>query len=514
MDAMKQRRFAAQNKPGRVMVCGLAGLSLLLSACTGGGDAATGEGTTTELVIAQAESVQTFDPAAYRGRATQYVQRQIMTPLVEINNDMEVIPALATEWEMISDTVWQLKLREDVTFTNGEPFNADAVKYNFDRVLDPANASPRRSLIVTLDSVEVVDEFTVNFHTSQRDGAFPLALAYIELAAPEYMEEVGPEEFAKAPIGTGPFVFVSDNPGRGIVMEKNEDFFGGEPKVDRLIVKVIPETASRIAALQSGEAHIIGNVPPDLAPTLTGNAEAASASGTEVWHLAMRVGSGSFADKEVRQAMQQAVNQTELAETVFEGRAEPLNQPAYENMNCYNPDFQGYEYDPDAAADVLSSLPAVTLDAIESEKHVAEAIAGQLRQAGLQVNVNSMEDGAYTARINAGESELYLASWGAGRGTCDEIWRQHFHTSTRESQVFTGYASPEVDELIDTAFSHLPDMEAANEYYEPLMEKLMDDSPWVPLVNPDQIYGVSTSVKGFVPSPIGQYNVTDVEITE
>src|SRR5690606_20758986 len=233
-----------------------------------------------------------------------------------------------------------------------------------------------------------------------------------------------------------------------------------------------------------------------------------------VWHLAMRVGSGNFADKEVRQAMQQAVNQTELAETVFEGRAEPLNQPAYENMNCYNPDVQGYEYDPDAAADVLSSRPAVTLDAIESEKHVAEAIAGQLRQAGLQVNVNSMEDGAYTARINAGESELYLASWGAGRGTCDEIWRQHFHTSTRESQVFTGYSSPEVDELIDTAFSHLPDMEAANEYYEPLMEKLMDDSPWVPLVNPDQIYGVSTSVKGFVPSPIGQYNVTDVEITE
>lgn len=504
------------HKPVRTaMIAGLAGLALALSSCAGGGDDSdAAAGGSTELVIAQAESVQTFDPAAFRGRATQYVLRQIMTPLVELNNEMEVIPALGVEWEMIEDTVWQVKLREGVTFSNGEPFDADAVKYNFDRILNPDNASPRRSLIVSLDSVEVVDELTVNFHTSKRDGAFPLALAYIEMAAPGYMEEVGPEEFAKKPIGTGPFVFVSDNPGRGIIMERNEDYFGEAPKVDRLVIKIIPETASRIAALQAGEVHIIGSVPADLAPTLTGNAEAVAASGTEVWHLGMQVTKGTFADKAVRQAMQRAVNQEEIAESVFEGGAEPLHQPAFENMNCYNPDYKGYEYEPEVAAEVLEDLPAVTLDTIESEKHVAEAIAGQLRKAGLDVNVNSMEDGAYLARINAGDSELYLASWGAGRGTCDEIWRQHFHSSTRASQVFTGYTSPEIDNLIDSAFAQVPDMDAANEYYEPLIEKLMDDSPWVPIVNPDQIYGVSTAVKGFVPSPIGQYNVTGVELTE
>lgn len=498
--------------PQRKVLVGLTGLALMLTSCAG-----SGAGTTatigSELVIAQTESIQTFDPAAFRGRATQYVVRQIMTPLMELDNDLKVIPALGTEWEMISDTTWQVKLRHDVTFTNGEPFNAEAVKYNFDRVLDPANSSPRRSLVVTLESVEVVDDFTVNFHTSQRDGAFPLALAYIEMAAPGYMEEVGPDEFAKNPIGTGPFKFVSDNPGRGIIMERNDDYYGEPPKVERLVIKVIPETASRIAALQSGEVHIIGNVPADLAATLVGSTEAVSASGTEVWHLAMQVQQGNFADKETRQAMQQAVNQGEIADAVFEGGAEPLNQPAFENMNCYNPDFEGYKHDPEAASEILSDLPSVTLDSTESEKHVAEAIAGQLRQAGLDVNVNSMEDGAYLARINAGESELYLASWGAGRGTCDEIWRQHFHSSTRDAQVFTGYGSPEVDSLIDNAFSLVPDMEAANEYYEPLIETLMDDSPWVPIVNPDQIYGVSSSVKGFVPSPIGQFNVNNVEIT-
>src|SRR5690606_24536248 len=118
---------------------------------------------------------------------------------------------------------------------------------------------------------------TVNFHTTQRDGAFPLALAYIEMAAPGYMEEVGAEAFAEAPIGTGPFVFVSNNPGRGIIMERNDDYFGEVPKVERLVIKVIPETASRMAALQSGEVDIINSVPADLAATLTGNTAAISA---------------------------------------------------------------------------------------------------------------------------------------------------------------------------------------------------------------------------------------------
>lgn len=514
MKSQQQRRSRLGRTP-TAMVVGLTGLALALTSCAGGGAGVNSDsGGGGELVIAQTESVQTFDPAAFRGRATQYVLRQIMTPLVELDNELEVIPALATDWEMIADTTWQLTLRDDVTFTNGEPFDAAAVQYNFERILDPATASPRRSLVVTLDSVEVVDDHTVNFHTTQRDGAFPLALAYIEMAAPGYMEEVGAEAFAQAPIGTGPFVFVSNNPGRGIIMERNEDYFGEVPKVERLVIRVIPETASRMAALQSGEVDIIANVPADLAGTLVGNTEAVAASGTEVWHLGMQVEHGAFADPEVRQAMQRAVNQTEIAEAVFEGRAEPLNQPAFENMNCYNPDFEGYEYEPDVAAEVLSQLPAVTLDTIESEKYTAEAIAGQLRAAGLNVNVNSMEDGAYLARLNAGESELYLASWGAGRGTCDEIWRQHFHSSTRESQVFTGYTSPEVDTMIDSAFRLVPDMDAASEYYEPLMETLMEDSPWVPIVNPDQIYGVSTSVEGFVPSPIGQYNLTSVELTE
>ncbi|MCR2826654.1 ABC transporter substrate-binding protein, partial [Microbacterium sp. zg.Y909] len=168
MNPQKQRRSRTTRTPARAIAVGLAGLALVLTSCAGGSGQASGSVQGTELVIAQTEAVQTFDPAAFRGRATQYVVRQIMTPLMELDNDLQVIPALATEWEMVSDTTWQVKLRDDVTFTNGEVFDAAAVKYNFDRILDPDTASPRRSLVVTLDSVEVVDEHTVNFHTTQR----------------------------------------------------------------------------------------------------------------------------------------------------------------------------------------------------------------------------------------------------------------------------------------------------------------------------------------------------------
>ena len=154
------------------------------------------------------------------------------------------------------------------------------------------------------------------------------------------------------------------------------------------------------------------------------------------------------------------------------------------------------------------------MDTIEALKQTAEALAGQLRTAGLDVTVNAMEEGAFYSRINAGDSDIYFHKWGAGRGTCDEIWRQHFHSSTRDGQTFTGFTSPQIDELLDSAFSVVPDMEAANEYYIPLMDTLMDESPWAPIVNPDQIFAVAKNVDGFIPSPVGQLDVTQVIIAE
>lgn len=498
--------------PSRITVTAAAAcLTLALGGCGAQSNNASSDNGL-GLIIAQSDPILTFDPAMYRGRGTQYVVHQIMDPLVDLDENIEPVPALALEWEQTEDKVWTLTLRQDVNFTNGEPFNADAVKYSFDRILDPATKSPRRSLITSLDRVEVVDEYTVQFHTTIADGAFMKALAYQEIVPPKYMEEVGSEGFSNSPVGTGPFKFVRYTPGQLVAMESNQEYWGDVPKVDNLTVKIIPETASRLAALQSGEAHIINNVPADLAHTLTGNVETKSASGTEVFFLAMNVNNGNFSNKTVRQAMQLAVDPQEIVESVYDGAAEPLNQPAFEILNCYNDEYAGPKVDSDKARLVLADLPPVAIDVVEGEKLLAEVVAGQLKKAGLNVSVNTMDDGAYLAKINEGKSELYLAGWGAGRGTCDEIWRTHFHSSTRELQEFTEYSSPETDELLDTAFSHVPDMDKANEYYHPLMEQLMEDSPWVPIVNPDQIYGVSKSVTGFTPSPIGRYDVNNVEI--
>lgn len=491
---------------------GAACLALVLAGCSTQGSVPGSSDDGPGLTIAQSDTVQTFDPAMYRGRGTQYVIHQIMDPLVDLGENLEPVPALALDWERTQDKLWTVRLRHDVKFTNGEPFNAAAVKYTFDRILDPAGKSPRKSLISTLDHVEVVDDYTVAFYTKVADGAFMRALAYQEIVPPKYMEEVKSEGFAQKPIGTGPFKFVSYDPGRVVSMEANKDYWGGAPKVGKLTVKIIPETASRIAALQSGEVQIINEVPADLAPTLTGKVKASSTSGTEVYFLAMNVKDGAFADKAVRQTMQKSVDQQEIVDTVYNGAAEPLKEPAFKLLNCYNDDYVKPATDYQAAKKVLADVAPVSIDTTVANKFLAEVVAGQLQKGGLNVSVNAMEDGAFLSKVNAGKSELYLYGWGAGRGTCDEIWRTHFHSSTRSTQVFTGYSSPETDQLLDTAASYVPDMAKANEFYHPLINQLMEDSPWVPIVTPDQIYGISTSVKGFTPSPIGRYDVKNVEI--
>lgn len=475
----------------------------------GGGDDGT-----SRLVIAQPADIDTMDPAMHRARITQAVVRNVFEALINQGPDLSFEPELAESWEAVDDTTWRFDLRQDVTFHNGEPFDAEAVKYSIERVLDPEQASPRASMLEMIDSVEVEDEHTVVITTTDPAPTLLASLSVNEIVPPDYVEEVGDEGFAEAPVGTGPFTFVEWQPNQRVVLEANPDYWGGPPEVDQVVFRPIPEVSARMAALESGEVHIAAEVPPDLADSLGDGVSAAPVDGTRIWFLAMNVDEPPLDTAEARVAVNQAVNRDALVDDLLLGYARPLYQPAFPEMTGYVEGFEGHHHDPDAASAVLGQLSgSVTIDAEEKDRTLAEAVAGQLSAAGLDASVNILETQAFQEAIGSGASQAYLSSWGVAEGDADVIYARHFWSPSRADSVFTGYENAELDKLIEAGRSTV-DVDERNEIYAEAVGIVMADAPWAPLINAQEIFGVSDRVQGFEPSPIGRYVVKSVSLTE
>lgn len=473
-----------------------------------GGTAASGG----QLVIAQSSDILTMDPHMHRNRPTQNVIHTVFESLVGMDQELTPVPELATEWEQVDDLTWRFHLREGVTFHNGEPFDAEDVKFSIERILDPEQASPRASMLEVIDSVEVEDEHTILLTTGAPAPTLLASLAVNEIVPSEYVAEVGDERFAAEPVGTGPFTFDSWTPNESVTLSANAEYWDGAPALNTVVFRPIPEVSSRMAALSSGDIQIAAEIPPDLTGELSGNTEVKSVAGTRVFFLAMNVTQPPFDELEVRVAANQAVDKETLVSALYEGLARPLNQPAFPEMIGYSNDLQGIDFDPDAAAAVLGSTTGtVQIDSTEATRMLAEAVAGQLQAAGLAAEVNVLEEQAFLDRVESGGSTAYLSSWGVAEGDADVILARHFWSPSREGAFYTGYTNDALDELISEGRSTL-DQAQREEIYAEAMQIIVDDAPWVPLLNPEEIYGASTSVQGWEPSPIGRFNLADVTL--
>lgn len=466
-----------------------------------------------QLVIAQSSDILTMDPHMHRNRPTQNVVHTVFESLVNQDNELNPVPELATEWEQVDDLTWRFHLREDVTFHNGEEFDAEDVKFSIERILDPEQVSPRASMLEVIESVEVEDDLTVLITTTAPAPTLLSGLAVNEIVPSEYVTEVGDEEFAASPVGTGPFVFDSWTPNEAVNLSANPDYWGGEPSVDTLIFRPIPEVSSRMAALQAGDAQIVAEIPADLTGQLGSGTEAVGVSGTRIFFLAMNVTVPPFDDHAVRVAANQAVDKDTLVSALYEDRARVLNQPAFPEMVGYTDEVQGYDFDLEAATAVLEGVEGtVEVDSTEATRMLAEAVAGQLQAAGLAAEVNVLEEQAFLDRIESGSSTAYISSWGVAEGDADVILARHFWSPSRDGAFYTGYTNEELDELISAGRS-TTDQAEREELYAEAMQIVVDDAPWVPLLNPEEIYGVSSSVQGWEPSPIGRFNVADVTVS-
>ncbi|MCJ7821792.1 MAG: ABC transporter substrate-binding protein, partial [Armatimonadetes bacterium] len=351
------------------------------------------------------EDVATLDPAMHRSRTVEAVVRNICDGLVARDAQMQYVPQLAASWSVEGETRWIFKLREGVRFHTGEPFTAEDVKFTLDRItgdIDGLEPSPRKDLLGPVIGTEVIDEHTVAVIT---DGPYPILhkkLVFQEICPKAYFERVGPEEFGRKPVGTGPFKLVEWRPGERIVLERFEDYYGGSPDIPPVdpaelagvIFRPLEEAATRLTTLQADEIDVATRIPPDQADRVEGFAKArlSVAQGTRTHFVGLNCARKPFSDRRVREAMRYAVDPKPIIEQFLLGRAQAL--PGILVPMAFGYDNSPPEPNQDTArAKALlreAGYPdglSVTFDCEATDKRIAEAIAGSMQAAGVRAEV-------------------------------------------------------------------------------------------------------------------------------
>ena len=327
----------------------------------------TVEGDDTIVVGLRSDSLVTLDPANYRDRETETVIRNMFDGLVTRTHDGEVVPEIAESWEQVDETTFDFTLREGVLFHNGDEMTADDVVFTFWRILEDGAidgaTSPRRGLLGPLESVEKVDDNTVRFNLSDPFPPFLQALVHFQIVPEGYLTEVGDAEFARNPIGTGPFVFVRGELESEIVLDRFDDYYGGAPdiepvgtaQVERAIFRNMPEPATRVSALLADEIHIAQAVPPDLVTRLEGEegVEVLTTEGTRAFMIELNNAQPPFDDVRVRQALNYAIDWEGILEGIYLGYGAQLATAFLPSGFGFNPDLAPYPYDPERAAELL-----------------------------------------------------------------------------------------------------------------------------------------------------------------
>jgi peptide/nickel transport system substrate-binding protein len=455
------------------------------------------------LVIAQSTDAYSLDPAKHSAFPTANILFQIYDGLVTQNEKGELVPALATSWSNPDPLTWRFKLREGVKFHNGEVFNAAAVKFTFDRALDPAFKAPYYSRISAIKSVEVVDDYTVDFKTAKPFPTMLLALYEASFPAlmvpPAYTKEKSGEALASAPVGTGPYKFVEWKKDERVVLEANPDYWGGKPKIDKIIFRPIKETRTRIAELKSGGVGIAVDIPPEDVPSLeTDETKVETVSSDFLYFLAFDTTRDTpLKDKRVRQAINYAVNVEAIQKALLNGLGNRIALTLPTNAFGYDEAWKPYPYDPTKAKQLLVdagypngfTIPFMTRKGrYLKDAEIVEATAGFLAKVGIKAEIKYIEPGVWQQISEKGGREgISFPGW-SGRDP-NLVWNPLLHTGQYQSY----FSNTELDALLDAGASTI-DQTERKAIYEKAGAIIKEEAPHLPMIQPPLIYGLNAKL--------------------
>ncbi|MDQ0198738.1 glutathione ABC transporter substrate-binding protein [Neobacillus ginsengisoli] len=450
------------------------------------------------------------------------VYQKVYETLVVPDKDMNIQPLLAESWKLVNDTTWEFKLRKGITFHDGTLFNAEAVKATFDRLLDPKTGSPSRAKFEMINEVKIIDDYTVQLVLKYPYAPLLSILASSEgsIISPKALKE-NPQSLAQHPVGTGPFVFDSWKSGQEISLTKNDKYWGKKAKIDRVVFKVVPEDATRLAMIETGEAQINDQVPVTEIDRIEASKTMGlyRTDGLAVEYVGFNVKKKPFDDVRVRKAISHAIEREAIIKGVYNNVGTLANSAMSPKVFGYSKNVKPYNYDLNEAKKLLKEagyekgLKLTLLTSDRKERiNMAEVIQSQLKGIGVDVKVQVMEYGAYVDMLAKGEHDMAIGGWGNATGDGDYNQYNLFHSA---SQGPAGnsfyYSNPEVDKLIEQARRETNEAKR-KELYEKAMKIELDDAVYVPIRNYEHIAANSKNVSGFWLNPASYLMINDVTI--
>jgi peptide/nickel transport system substrate-binding protein len=467
------------------------------------------------VTIGMAELLTSLDPPTDWAIAATFIHMNMFDCLVWRNRETaEFEPWLAESWENIDERTWRLKLRQGITFHNGEPFNADAVVWTYQRILDDPSMITHRQWTF-IDTITVLNDYEVEITTTDPEPAFlsKMAGTGCGIQAPQHGRAQSESGAEYRPVGTGPFKFVSFARDDNIVLEANEDYWQGAPEIKRLVWRAIPELATRVASLLTGEVDLVTGVPPADWDRINNNPGTTIKDylTTRVMLLALRAGphperypdwSGVTQDPRIRKAIRLAIDRETLID-VINGMGVPVlsritpptlgwDERFYNTFGEYNPEESmrlleeaGYAGEP---------LTFHTTTAWLFQRDVAEVVTAMLQAVGLNVNLNVMDITTFREQVYFPyrNQELYMEA--LGNSFFDPWIVVLSERSDRRER--SGWFEPEAeraDELIRAAAVEM-NPERRREMYIELQEILLEAAVSIPLYQMRDALGINERI--------------------
>jgi peptide/nickel transport system substrate-binding protein len=496
------------------------GVAMAVLVLLGAASSSRAQSTNTLVVGLVAEPVA-LDPAQVTDLNSNRVGRRVVETLVAFGDEStQLVPGLAESWTISKDGLaYTFKLRKGIAFHDGTPFNAQAVKFSIERQINPEHPANKLGkypfagyFFGNVKAVEVMDDSTVRIVLKEARASFlaVLAAGAASIVSPTAAMKAG-QDYAVAPVGTGPFKFVQWDRGQRVVLERNPAYWRFPVEVDRVIFRPITEDQARLTELLTGALDLIVGTPPDFVAQLENHPKVTLQRqvGAHVWYLGFNNTKKPFDDKRVRQALNYAVDKEAIVRDVLKGTGAVSKGPVLPGTWGDEGGLKPFPYDPARAKKLLAEAGlasgfSTTLwvpesgSGMQSPVAMSTIIQSNLKAVGVNVTLQTMEWGTFLAKLRTKEQDMFALSWMAGSEDPDLVMYPLLHSSqwTPTGPNRAMYKNPRFDELLTQA-RLTTDQARRAQLYREAQRLLHDDPPWIFIDHEVQTAAFAKRVQGF-----------------